>query len=102
MRNRDLRRVQQDLAARRARTPAEAAERAHRGAALVRRALAGEPVPDPPQATAGPRPARPPVLDELVSCAGCYRPHVGEPGSLCEACAGAQPVRLDDIETGVG
>jgi hypothetical protein len=98
VRNRELRRVQADLAARRARTPEEAAERAHRGAALVRAALACAPLPAPAPPAAAPRPA-PPVLDELVSCARCYGPHVGEPGSVCEACAGSTPVPLDDLDT---
>lgn len=73
-----------DLAAREARTPEEAADRAHRGAALARAALAGDPLPalaaplDPESRLAG---------YENVACVGCYRPVYGLPGSRCDACS---------------
>lgn len=74
---------ERDLAMREARTPAEAAERAHRGAALVRAALAGTPPPELVKA----KPATPrPAGYEYVACVGCYRPVWGLPGSRCDSC----------------
>ncbi len=71
-----------DLAAREARTPDEAADRAHRGRALVDAALAGE---APAAVTEAVQPS-PPAGYEYVACAGCYRPVWGLPGSRCPAC----------------
>lgn len=91
-RSRELARIQADLAARAARTPQEAAERARRGRALVDAALRGEPVPD---ATAAPSPPRRPV--QVVSCARCYGPYEGRPGGLCPNWMPARP--LDEVST---
>jgi hypothetical protein len=86
MNGRDLRRVARDLAARRPTSQAEAAERAHRGAALVRAALAGAPVPDAGELEeTAPVAGRAPRF-ELVACGRCYAPHDGLPGSLCPTC----------------
>lgn len=71
-----------DLAAREARTPTEAADRARRGRALVDAALAGE---TPAETTTPERPSRPAGY-EYVACVGCYRPVYGLPGSRCDAC----------------
>ncbi|XTZ13875.1 hypothetical protein ACQSSU_20475 [Micromonospora echinospora] len=79
---------ERDLAMRQARTPDEARARTARGAALVRAALnaarTGRPAPDlpPPSAHHQPRPAG----YEYVSCAGCYRPVLGLPGTRCTSC----------------
>lgn len=72
-----------DIAAREARTPAEATERARRGRARVNAALAGETVPDPTEERS--EPSRPAGY-ELVACVGCYRPVWGLPGSRCDHC----------------
>lgn len=95
MRGRDIRRVQADLAARRAASKDEAAARAHRGRALVQAAIEGRPLPEPPPAAA-PRPPVPAAGDELVSCRRCYGPHTGLPGSLCPRCQPATQ-SLDDL-----
>ncbi|SBT63946.1 hypothetical protein GA0070622_0914 [Micromonospora sediminicola] len=76
-----------DLAARQARTPTEAAERARRGRALVEAALAGD---APPEAAERSEPS-PPAGYEYVACVGCYRPVWGLPGSRCPACKPATP-----------
>ncbi|MBX7264942.1 hypothetical protein KIF24_01975 [Micromonospora sp. Llam7] len=70
-----------DLAAREVRNPEEAAARARRGRARVDAALAG----DAPADT-GHNDLPPPAGYEYVSCAGCYRPVWGLPGSRCPAC----------------
>lgn len=71
-----------DLASRQARTPAEAADRARRGRALVEAALAGDAPPDAAERTE----PSPPAGYEYASCVQCYRPVWGLPGSRCTAC----------------
>jgi hypothetical protein len=83
-----------DLARRQPRTPAEAADRAHRGAAMVRAALAGDPVPEEVTRPADPPP---PAGYELVGCLDCYRPVWGLPGSRCPACQLATAPQRGDI-----
>jgi len=79
---------ERELAIREPRTPDEARQRATRGGALVREALAaareGRPAPDLP-APAAPAASRPAGY-ELVACAGCYRPINALPGSRCDGC----------------
>ncbi|GGM14133.1 hypothetical protein GCM10012279_35330 [Micromonospora yangpuensis] len=71
-----------DIAARQARSPEEATERARRGRALVDAALAGEPPAEPADDDL----QSPPAGYEYVACVGCYRPVWGLPGSRCPAC----------------
>lgn len=79
---------ERELAIREPRTPDEARQRATRGGALVREALAaareGRPAPalPAPAASSSPRPAG----YEYVACVECYRPILALPGSRCPSC----------------
>lgn len=99
MKGRDLRRVTTDVEARRPASLEQAAERAHRGRALVEQArLAARAGQPPPPLPAGPAAPVPAPRVEATACARCYRPHEAPPNTLCPVCAADDPQPLDDLD----